>query len=68
MWLRHTSPIGSKEKKLLIEELFSIMTRVAGPGGAPGLEDYEPSVLLYTTPRHVKITSFITCQLTATDS
>jgi hypothetical protein len=27
---------------------------VAGPGGAPGLEDYEPSVLLYTTPRYVK--------------
>jgi len=24
---------------------------VAGPGGAPGLEDYEPSVRLYTTPR-----------------
>lgn len=23
---------------------------VAGPGGAPGLEDYEPSVRLYTTP------------------
>ena len=28
-------------------------TYVAGPGGAPGLEDYEPSVLLYTTPRFV---------------
>ncbi len=28
---------------------------VAGPGIAPGLEDYEPSVLLYTTPRKLKI-------------
>ncbi len=28
-----------------------IIELVAGPGIAPGLEDYEPSVLLYTTPR-----------------
>lgn len=28
---------------------------VAGPGIAPGLEDYEPSVRLYTTP-HVNFT------------
>ena len=27
------------------------MTRVAGLGVAPSLEDYEPSVQLYTTPR-----------------
>jgi hypothetical protein len=30
------------------------LTLVAGPGGAPGLEDYEPSVQLYTTPRYMK--------------
>lgn len=29
------------------------MSLVAGPGIAPGLEDYEPSVRLYTTP-HIK--------------
>ncbi len=40
---------------------------VAGPGGAPGLEDYEPSVLLYTTPRHVNFFE-ITCQLRLTDT
>jgi len=26
------------------------LLRVAGPGVAPGLGDYEPPVLLYTTP------------------
>ena len=31
--------------------IFPLVTCVAGPGVAPGLEDYEPSVLLYTTPR-----------------
>ncbi len=31
------------------------LTYVAGPGGAPGLEDYEPSVLLYTTPRFLNV-------------
>ena len=29
---------------------FSLISSVAGPGIAPGLEDYEPSVRLYTTP------------------
>lgn len=29
---------------------------VAGPGVAPGLEDYEPSVQLYTTP-HILLIS-----------
>ncbi|HNP89028.1 MAG TPA: hypothetical protein PKI75_00145 [Candidatus Woesebacteria bacterium] len=29
-----------------------LITHVAGPGVAPGLEDYEPSVLLYTTPHN----------------
>ena len=30
--------------------LRSLRSLVAGPGIAPGLEDYEPSVRLYTTP------------------
>jgi hypothetical protein len=47
-------PSGRKKKSSLNVSSFSLMTRVAGPGGAPGLEDYEPSVLLYTTPRYKK--------------
>ena len=38
---------------VLHTRIFPLETRVAGPGVAPGLEDYEPSVLLYTTPRFV---------------
>ncbi len=34
-------------------------TCVAGPGIAPGLEDYEPSVLLYTTPRSYRHTYYM---------
>jgi hypothetical protein len=37
-----------------IGSFLYLMPSVAGPGGAPGLEDYEPSVRLYTTPRFVK--------------
>ncbi len=32
----------------------AVLHFVAGPGIAPGLEDYEPSVRLYTTPHVVK--------------
>ncbi len=38
-----------------MERLALHLTYVAGPGFAPGLEDYEPSVRLYTTPRYVKV-------------
>lgn len=34
--------------KLRASSRFALL--VAGPGIAPGLEDYEPSVRLYTTP------------------
>jgi hypothetical protein len=37
----------NKYKKARMNALFF---NVAGPGIAPGLEDYEPSVQLYTTP------------------
>lgn len=33
---------------------FCLIASVAGPGVAPGLEDYEPSVQLYTTPHILK--------------
>ncbi len=38
-------------KRTLIERILFVS--VAGLGVAPSLEDYEPSVLLYTTPRSV---------------
>ena len=33
--------------------MVAFLIFVAEPGIAPGLEDYEPSVQLYTTPRFV---------------
>ena len=36
------------------------MPSVAGLGVAPSLEDYEPSVLLYTTPRPYLAISYYT--------
>jgi hypothetical protein len=35
---------------------------VAGPGVAPGLGDYEPPVLLYTTP-HAKEQMYFTTKV-----
>ncbi len=36
---------------------------VAGPGIAPGLEDYEPSVRLYTTPHVVNEPAYYTTEM-----
>lgn len=50
----HTAPTRSKQKENKKAPLwgasFCLMTWVAGLGIAPRLEDYEPSVQLYTTP------------------
>lgn len=56
MSLRDISGVGLEEKDRP-KAAFSLITRVAGLGIAPSLEDYEPSVLLYTTPHDKKIIS-----------
>ena len=45
------------EKRPLQDGLFEFNSLVAGPGVGPGLEDYEPSVQPYTTPRVAYYTS-----------
>ena len=50
--------LGKLKARLLLPDLIGTYhsvhpyaSLVAGLGVAPSLEDYEPSVLLYTTPR-----------------
>jgi len=45
---------------MIREDHFDI---VAGPGIAPGLEDYEPSVRLYTTPHMFLMNTLIIPQI-----
>ena len=49
--LRSHRPHQAGIKKSTQSGFFYLIAWVAEPGVAPGLEDYEPSVRLYTTPR-----------------